>query len=164
VTVVPAEPRVVPLATRRATTRLGERIAEILQPGDLVLLSGDLGAGKTFLARAIARARGVPRETAIASPTFTLVQEYETPRGVLLHADLYRLRDEIDPAKTVTDVRRLGLDERRAEGAVLLVEWGEGMEGELGGPAALTIVLTIAEDGRIATLSGARAVTAASPA
>ncbi len=99
------------LASRRDTTRLGVRIAAALAPGDLVLLSGDLGAGKTFLARALARALGVPRELAIASPTFTLVQEYETPRGVLLHADLYRLRDD-DRAKTELEIRRLGLAER----------------------------------------------------
>ena len=144
--------RVVRLATRRDTTRLGVAIAAGLEPGDLVLLSGDLGAGKTFLARAIARARGVPAEVAIASPTFTLVQEYETPRGTLLHVDLYRLRDEVDRAKTVKEVRRLGLDERRAEGAILLVEWGEGLEAELGGPEALTIAMTIAPEGRSATV------------
>lgn len=145
------------LPTRRATTRLGERIAAALEPGDLVLLSGDLGAGKTFLARAIARARGVPPEVAIASPTFTLVQEYETPRGMLLHVDLYRLRDEGDPEATAKEVRRLGLDERRAEGAVLLVEWGDGLEAELGGDAVLTVRLAIDGDGRSATLGGMRA-------
>ena len=120
------------LASRRDTTRLGARIAQTLAPGDLVLLAGDLGAGKTFLARAIARALGVPSETAIASPTFTLVQEYETPRGVLLHCDLYRLRDEADPARTAVEIRRLGIAERRSEGAIVLVEWGEGHERELG--------------------------------
>lgn len=156
---MPAPFSVVRLATRRDTTRLGGRIAEKLERGDLVLLSGDLGAGKTFLARAIARARGVPAEVAIASPTFTLVQEYETAQGALLHVDLYRLRDERDPAKTVKEIRRLGLDERRAEGAILLVEWGEGFEEELGGPASLAVSMTMGEDGRTATLSGPRRIT-----
>jgi tRNA threonylcarbamoyladenosine biosynthesis protein TsaE len=130
------------LATRRDTRKLGLQIAAALEPGDLVLLSGDLGAGKTFLARAIARALGVPTETAIASPTFTLVQEYATPRGPLLHADLYRLRDE-DIEKSKREVRRLGLAERRDEGAILLVEWGEGLEAELGRSASLSVALSL---------------------
>jgi tRNA threonylcarbamoyladenosine biosynthesis protein TsaE len=142
------------LASRRDTTRLGGRIASHLAPGDLVLLSGDLGAGKTFLARAIARALGVPVSSPIASPTFTLVQEYETPRGLLLHADLYRLRD--DGTKTSLEIRRLGLAERRAEGAMVLVEWGEGFGHDLGGDPALDIKLTIEGEGRIATLGGPR--------
>jgi tRNA threonylcarbamoyladenosine biosynthesis protein TsaE len=142
------------LATRRDTTRLGRTIADALRPGDLVLLSGDLGAGKTFLARAIARGLGVPHDTAIASPTFTLVQEYETPRGTLLHADLYRLRTE--PEKTREEIRRLGLAERRAEGAMLLVEWGEGYEHELGSDVALSVSLSVASQGeaRVAELHG----------
>jgi tRNA threonylcarbamoyladenosine biosynthesis protein TsaE len=144
------------LATRRDTTRLGTRIGEVLVHGDLVLLSGDLGAGKTFLARAVARALGVPTEIAIASPTFTLVQEYETPRGLLLHCDLYRLRDEHDAAKTAVEIRRLGLAERRAEGAIVLVEWGNGFDRELGGEAALAVELSIDGDARIARLRGPR--------
>lgn len=146
------------LASRRDTTRLGVRIAAALVPGDLVLLAGDLGAGKTFLARAIARALGVPTELAIASPTFTLVQEYETPRGVLLHADLYRLRDD-DRGKTELEIRRLGLADRRAEGAMVLVEWGEGYERALGGELGLLVSLTHGETGtlRTARLEGPRA-------
>ena len=144
------------LATRRDTTRLGRRIARALEPGDLVLLVGDLGAGKTFLARAVARGLGVPAEVAIASPTFTLVQEYATPRAVLLHADLYRLRGE-ERDRTAGEIRRLGLAERRAEGAVVLVEWGEGFERELGGEPDLTVTLAVAGEGRTATLGGERA-------
>lgn len=139
------------LASRRDTTRLGARIAELLEPGDLVTLRGHLGAGKTFLARAIARRLGVPANVAIASPTFTLVQEYAVPKGVLLHADLYRLRDAAAPAE---ETRRLGLAERREEGAILLVEWAEGLERELGGEPALSISLELEGDARRAALGG----------
>lgn len=146
-----------PLSSRRETRRLGSRIAKTLRPGDLVLLSGDLGAGKTFLARAIARELGVPSHLAIASPTFTLVQEYETPRGVLLHADLYRLRED-DPDRTEREIRRLGLAERRAEGAIVMVEWGEGYERALGGSLELSVSLRhgAAPTSRVLVLTGPR--------
>lgn len=140
---------VVQLATRRDTTKLGRAVAAMLREGDLVLLSGELGAGKTFLARAIARERGVPADTVIPSPTFTLVQEYSTPRGALLHVDLYRLRDAVD---TALEVRRLGLAERRSEGAILLVEWGEGLEAELGGPVDVRVRLSLAGQRRAAEI------------
>lgn len=145
--------REVVLRTRRETRRLGAEIAARLRPGDLALLCGDLGAGKTFLARAIARELGVPAEVPIASPTFTLVQEYVTPRATLLHVDLYRLRDE-DMEKTKREIVRLGLAERRAEGAILLVEWGSDLEQELGGPATLSVTLRIEGQHRIATIIG----------
>ncbi len=145
------------LPRRRDTRNLGRAIAASLSPGDLVLLSGTLGAGKTFLARAVARALGVPPSVAIASPTFTLVQEYGTPHGTLLHADLYRLRTDEEPEKTRLEVRRLGLAERRHDGCVLLVEWGEDLHRELG-PSDLAVVLTIDPAGgaerRVAHLEG----------
>lgn len=149
------------LPTRRHTTRLGHAIGAVLAPGDLAYFSGDLGAGKTFLVRAIARALGVASEQAIASPTFTLVQEYVTPRATILHADLYRLRperpeSELDRVKALADVRRLGLAERAAEGAIVLVEWGEGFERELG-PATLSVHLADAAKGRSARLEGPKA-------
>jgi tRNA threonylcarbamoyladenosine biosynthesis protein TsaE len=145
------------LANRRATTRLGACIARALVPGDLVVLAGGLGAGKTFLARAIARALHVPEDVAIASPTFTLVQEYELPDGrTLLHADLYRLR-EGDRHRFDEEVRRLGLRERLAEGALVLVEWGDEASAELGEPALRVELTRTGERTRRASLSGVRA-------
>jgi tRNA threonylcarbamoyl adenosine modification protein YjeE len=143
------------LAARRDTVRLGRAIGALLSAGDLVVLSGGLGTGKTFLVRAIARALGVPREIAIASPTFTLVQEYETPRGTFLHADLYRLLDA--PAELPREVARLGLAERRHEGAIVAVEWGESIVDRLGGDPALSIHLELEGGKRSASASGARA-------
>ena len=121
-----------------------------------MLLSGDLGAGKTFFARALARALGVASKTAVASPTFTLVQEYATPRGELLHADLYRLLESA--AGIDAEVARLGLRERRAEGAIVVVEWGESGTAALGGEPAIALVLSIrGEHEREADVTGARA-------
>lgn len=141
------------LHTRRDTRQLGAAIARSLEAGDLVVLSGDLGAGKTFLVRAIARALGV--EGRVTSPTFTLVHEYATARGALLHVDLYRLRGT---ARLDAEVARLGLRERRGEGAILLVEWGEDATAALGGDPALTVSLVMTgERERVATLSGPRA-------
>jgi tRNA threonylcarbamoyladenosine biosynthesis protein TsaE len=144
------------LASRRDTVRLARAIARVLEPGDLVLLSGDLGAGKTFLARAVARAFGVPAHVAVPSPTFTLVQEYAVARGVLIHADLYRLRDS--RAGLDAEVARLGLRERRAEGAFVLVEWGDGSERAFGGEVSLHVRFAIrGETARAALLEGPRA-------
>ena len=143
------------LARRRDTLRLGRAIAALLRPGELVVLTGDLGTGKTFLARAIARGLGLPPGERVTSPTFTLVSEHETPRGTLLHVDLYRLREERDPEG---EVRQLGLGERRAEGAIVVAEWAEGLLAPLGGDPALTVHLSHAGDhGRTADLGGPRA-------
>lgn len=140
------------MPARRDTRRLGAAIAGVLEAGDLAVLSGDLGAGKTFLVRAIARALGV--ETAVTSPTYALVQEYATKRAPLVHVDLYRLRGP----GLAAEVARLGLRERRREGAILLVEWGEDAAKALGGEPDLVVSLAIAgELERVATLSGPRA-------
>jgi tRNA threonylcarbamoyladenosine biosynthesis protein TsaE len=115
------------LPTERATRELAARVAPHLAAGDLLVLSGPLGSGKTFFARALCRALGLPSSERVPSPTFTLVHEHPTTPPVS-HADLYRLRDE-------NDVRGLGLDAQRDEGRVLLVEWGETYVDALGGDA-----------------------------
>lgn len=105
-----------------ATLALGRSLGAALAPGDIVCLSGGLGAGKTTLARAAIEAwTGV--ETDAPSPTYTLVQTYEGPRGELWHADLYRL-------KGPDEAWELGLEEAYAS-AACLIEWPERLEGRL---------------------------------
>jgi tRNA threonylcarbamoyladenosine biosynthesis protein TsaE len=134
-----------------ATRRLGRSIAATLRAGDLVLLAGELGAGKTLLAGSIARALGVTRD--VTSPTFALVHEYEARPAPVIHADLYRLLGD----GLAREVGRLGLRERRTEGAIVLVEWGDDAEAQLGG-ASLTVRLTTSgARARVAALSGALA-------
>ncbi len=141
------------LRSRRDTRALGASIARLLLPGDLVVLAGDLGAGKTFLVRCIARALGV--KDRITSPTFTLVQEYSTAGRHLVHADLYRLRGD---DRLESEVARLGLRAMRRDGGVLLVEWGEDAVTALGGGPELAVSLTVVgEHERSAELVGAHA-------
>lgn len=128
-----------PLRTRRDTRRLGRALAGVLEVGDLVVLEGDLGAGKTFLVRAIARAMEVPTDVAITSPTFELVHELPG-RVPLVHVDLYRL----DAPEMLVE---LGLNERIGRDAVVLVEWGERFGLELG-DQGLWIYLLFDTDGR----------------
>ena len=131
-----------PLPDLDATARLGAGIAGSLMAGDAVALWGDLGAGKTTLARAILRALGVTDE--VPSPTFTLVQSYETePR--IAHFDLYRL-------KTAREMEELGFDDALAEGAVL-VEWPERAPEALP-PDALHVRLKHEAGARSARLTG----------
>jgi tRNA threonylcarbamoyladenosine biosynthesis protein TsaE len=130
------------LPTRRATQKLAQILAPSLQASDLVILSGPLGSGKTFFARALCRALGLPRSARVPSPTFTLVHEHETTPP-LSHADLYRLNGD-------AQVRELGLDSQRDDGRILLVEWGEPYIETLGGDALL---LTLALDPRRAAFS-----------
>ncbi|XBQ17018.1 MAG: tRNA (adenosine(37)-N6)-threonylcarbamoyltransferase complex ATPase subunit type 1 TsaE [Oceanicaulis sp.] len=110
----------VPLPDAAAAARYGARLAGLMEKGDAVLLFGDLGAGKTTLARgAIHALTGVADAP---SPTFTLVQSYEAPGGFLLtHADLYRLEDE-------AELEELGLDEALDQGAAL-IEWPDRAPG-----------------------------------
>jgi tRNA threonylcarbamoyl adenosine modification protein YjeE len=125
-----------------ATARLGARIAAGLKLGDAVALWGDLGAGKTTLARAILQALGVTEE--VPSPTFTLVQSYDT-RPPIAHFDLYRL-------KHAREMQELGFEDALDNGAVL-VEWPERAPEALP-PEALHVRLGLQDGARLARLTG----------
>ena len=100
------------------TITLGRSLAELLHPPKLVLLRGDLGAGKTTLVKGIAEGFQAAREEDVTSPTFTLVHEYRGPRANLYHIDLYRV-------DTPRELETLGLDDLFAPDSILLIEWGE---------------------------------------
>ena len=123
-----------------AMDALGARIAARLRPGDVVALTGGLGAGKTTLARAIIAALGHTGE--VPSPTFTIIEVYDALEPPLVHADFYRLEH---PA----DARELGLDEYR-EGAALIAEWPDHAGGFEHEPGCLSITLETVGQGRIA--------------
>jgi tRNA threonylcarbamoyladenosine biosynthesis protein TsaE len=97
--------------------QLGARLSQLLPAGALVLLIGNLGAGKTTLAKGIAQARGAAAANEVSSPTFTLIHEYGDP-PLVYHIDLYRLDEAREAAA-------LGLDELLERGALVLIEWGE---------------------------------------
>jgi tRNA threonylcarbamoyladenosine biosynthesis protein TsaE len=100
------------------TIALGRELAKMLTPPKLVLLRGDLGAGKTTLVKGIAEGFQAASQEDVTSPTFTLVHEYRGPAASLFHIDLYRV-------DTPRQLETLGLDDLIAPDSVLLIEWGE---------------------------------------
>ena len=130
------------LPDEAATTQLGAAVARLLGVGDAVLLSGDLGAGKSTLARGLVRALTTPTEE-VPSPTFTLVQQYDA-RPPLWHFDLYRL-------ERADEAYELGLDEALDEGAIV-VEWPQRLGARLP-PDRLDIELLIVPEGRLARIT-----------
>jgi tRNA threonylcarbamoyladenosine biosynthesis protein TsaE len=133
---------IIPLPDLAATDSLARRIATLLHPGDVVALSGGLGAGKTTLARAIIAALGYAGE--VPSPSFAIIEVYDPPalRLRVVHADFYRLED---PEEAV----ELGLDDYRSD-AVLIAEWPEHAGGFAHEPTCLSIRLEILENERVA--------------
>lgn len=148
-------PIIIALPDLPATAALGRRLAALLRAGDVVALQGDLGAGKTTLARAMIAALS-PETEDVPSPTFTLVQTYpvETAQGAaeLWHFDLYRL----DHAEQIYE---LGLEEALS-GGISLIEWPELVAGLLPRGRTLTVSLTLGAGGeRAAAISGGAAWT-----
>lgn len=132
------------LSDEAATSRLGADLAAAAKPGDVLLLQGDLGAGKTTLARGFIRAMSADRAIDVPSPTFTLVQTYEA-RIPVVHLDLYRIG-------APSEVEELGLFDG-ADASVTLIEWPDRAAGYLPGDP-VTIDLAHQGDGRVATISG----------
>lgn len=120
------------LADDAATSAFGQELAAMLRPGDIVSLKGELGAGKSALARATIRALAGDPELEIPSPTFALVQPYETPSGPVLHSDLYRLGD-------AAEADELGLLD--TEDGMVFVEWAERAPHV---DDAATVIITLA--------------------
>lgn len=137
------------LADERATLAIGARVASVARPGGWIALEGPLGAGKTTLARGMARGLGLSQDVPVTSPTFALVQEYDTTPP-FVHGDLYRLTGP-------GELPALGLLEAMESGAVVALEWALPFEQELGPP---DLVLTLArprEHGRELSYLGPRA-------
>ncbi|MFN4319083.1 MAG: tRNA (adenosine(37)-N6)-threonylcarbamoyltransferase complex ATPase subunit type 1 TsaE [Aquificaceae bacterium] len=95
--------------------KIGEAIGRSLKGGEVICLLGDLGAGKTTLVKGIAKGMGIFQDYQVRSPTFTLVNQYPTEKGTLIHVDLYRTREDIDLSEFVGK-------------GVLVIEWAEGLE------------------------------------
>jgi len=132
------------LPTPDDTSALGARLATILQPGDIVALKGHLGAGKTSLCRGLISALIGP-ETEVPSPTYTLVQTYDTPIGEVWHMDLYRLKEP-------DEALELGIEDAFVD-AICLIEWPERLDAFL--PAQhLDVTLETVGSGRRAILRG----------
>ncbi|HET6933816.1 MAG TPA: tRNA (adenosine(37)-N6)-threonylcarbamoyltransferase complex ATPase subunit type 1 TsaE [Candidatus Angelobacter sp.] len=103
------------------TTDLGRQLAAELKPGSIVLLRGDLGAGKTTMVKGIAEGFNAAEAEAVTSPTFTLIHEYRGPHVTLYHIDLYRI-------DTQRELDTLALDDLMTPESILLIEWGEKFE------------------------------------
>ena len=146
-----APPFVLPLPDLAATETLACALARLLRPGDIIALYGDLGAGKTALARALIRALPGPEgasEEEVPSPTFTLVQTYERDLAPVWHFDLYRI-------EAPEEIEELGLSEALAE-SIVLIEWPERLARPLpAGALSVTLTFGLNAEARQARLEGA---------
>lgn len=123
------------------TQQLGEEIAKLSQPGDIYVLTGDLGAGKTTFSKGFAKGLGI--QQMIKSPTYTLIREYDSGRFPLYHMDVYRLEGSGDD---------LGLDEYLEGDGICLIEWGEIIKENIEEDYIEILLNKTPEDTRMVTL------------
>ena len=114
------------------THQIGQQIGRRLKPPRVVLLSGQLGSGKTILARGIAEGLKIPQQVVVRSPSFTLVNEYPSPAGTIYHLDLYRL-------ETPAELYSIGIDEILCSDSIVMVEWAEKLQLPVDGPLNIQI-------------------------
>jgi tRNA threonylcarbamoyladenosine biosynthesis protein TsaE len=144
---IPAKPRKLTLRSRSAeeTQRLGGLLAPLLVPGDVLVMSGDLGAGKTTFVQGLAKGLGIVER--VTSPTFVLMKEYQGGRFPLMHLDVYRLGK-------VQEVIDLGIDEYLDPSYVVVVEWGDKVEPLLPQDNLTVELIHEGSDVRSITLTG----------
>lgn len=128
------------------TIAFGRQLAAELSPPLIVLLRGDLGAGKTTLAKGIAEGFRAGAGDDVTSPTFTLIHEYRSPRATLYHIDLYRIDTE-------RELDTLGIDDLLAPDSILLIEWGEKFPRFVRDRDVEIVLKSVAEHGRSIQLS-----------
>lgn len=123
------------------TLRIGKILGNSLRGGDVVALTGELGAGKTCLTQGIAIGLGVSGSYPVTSPTFTLVNEYPGNEAVLYHLDVYRLKDS-------TDLDEMGYEEYLLGGGVLVIEWAEKIRDAVPDEALFIVISWLDENVR----------------
>ena len=134
--------RVLRSRSEEETRSIGLKLGETLQPPRVVLLSGELGAGKTVLTQAMAAGLEVEDLSLVRSPSFTLINEYPSARGRVYHVDLYRLEG-------ADDFHSIGLEEILDREAVVIIEWGEKLDLPVDDPVRVRILVDPVSDERL---------------
>ena len=129
-------------SSEEETRSIGLKLGETLQPPRVVLLSGELGAGKTVLTQAMAAGLEVEDLSLVRSPSFTLINEYPSARGRVYHVDLYRLEG-------ADDFHSIGLEEILDREAVVIIEWGEKLDLPVNDPVRVRILVDPVSDERL---------------
>ena len=135
-------------SSEEETRRIGRRLGRTLHPPRVILLTGELGAGKTVLTQALAAGLEVEDLSLVRSPSFTLINEYPSARGRIYHVDLYRLEG-------ADDFHSIGLEEILERNAVVIIEWGEKLDLPVENPVRIRILVDPDSDERRLEVDGA---------